>query len=42
LVGHFKEDEANGEGILYFKNGDKYEGAFKVRPRRKGPRRGSR
>lgn len=31
LVGEFKEDQANGEGVLHFKNGDTYEGPFKVR-----------
>lgn len=30
LVGEFKEDQVNGEGVLHFKNGDTYEGPFKV------------
>lgn len=29
-MGDFKEDQANGEGVLHFKNGDTYEGPFKV------------
>lgn len=31
LVGEFRDDHANGEGVLHFKNGDVYEGGFKVR-----------
>lgn len=32
LVGEFREDQANGDGVLHFKNGDVYEGGFRVRP----------
>lgn len=31
LVGEFRDDQANGDGVLHFKNGDTYEGPFKVR-----------
>lgn len=30
LVGEFEGDQANGDGVLHFKNGDTYEGPFKV------------